>query len=668
MKTYEEMARDVLKRRDEELLKVQKTQNHTADNMQPEVVYPASGKRRLLPKIAIPCAAAVLVGAVGAAVWNNIPQGGYIQNIVAERDTEIGPPLAEGPEIVSDNDNQDNAPASAERETKINIVDTSIASTNIPPAIDFPTDDLKFEPYTLEKLNEFYGIEFNRFSRLHTDWNEECGALGIRVRETEGIVTENYAASSSREVADTYNRIDYTTPDGSNIMVTAERFAAISDFGVSKEEHSLLNGYDAVIARVTGAPGADLLYHCSVDMDGTTVHIDVNGLSEQEFIKLILEYTNNSVSDEIFIHDTMPQFFRDVNPFGSVCGNLLDDTDFEPISDINRYYRLEFDRLTRLHSDWNEQHSDFGIYTRTTDDGIAVMHKIVWARNRIYYTLPNTAELYVEAQQGSLPSFDTGTFIDGTVPANKTFSTVNGYSAMIYRSGDSYDDRIFPNGDTRFGAVVEIDNTVVHLSAAGLTEEEFLNVLYEYTEDAANGYDEPEPVAVEPVAEDPTDIDFEAVDPIDDRITYRVKLSSEKTTLGTKRDFDYFYEVEDSKTALGYLREFFGNDLPIDEEYNDNWVRNAYNGDFACNVPANTTAHSPVDGKVISVNYYTFPYGNSVMVEFGSGKVFMLCYLDKVAVNVGDTVTAGQILGVCGTTGSVPVGEPQLSLILMNKK
>lgn len=74
MKTYEEMARDVLKRRDEELQKAEQN-TFTSNNEPPEKVYPASGKRHLFPRIAIPCASVVTAAAVGLTVWHNVSPG-----------------------------------------------------------------------------------------------------------------------------------------------------------------------------------------------------------------------------------------------------------------------------------------------------------------------------------------------------------------------------------------------------------------------------------------------------------------------------------------------------------------------------------------------------------------------------------------------------------------
>ena len=84
-------------------------------------------------------------------------------------------------------------------------------------------------------------------------------------------------------------------------------------------------------------------------------------------------------------------------------------------------------------------------------------------------------------------------------------------------------------------------------------------------------------------------------------------------------------------------------------------------------MPGGTVAYSPVGGKVITVAEYHGVYGNTIAVEIPEGKIFVIYHLDEVYVNVGDTVAAGQQLGVCGTSGAVEVGKPQLRLAIMKK-
>lgn len=174
-----------------------------------------------------------------------------------------------------------------------------------------------------------------------------------------------------------------------------------------------------------------------------------------------------------------------------------------------------------------------------------------------------------------------------------------------------------------------------------------------------------------PVIEEPDISNYiEAVDPVDDRITYNLDIKPDKISLHRRVGFEYKYELEDSTTSLKYLEDFFGNDnFPVDEKYKENLVRYVFGGSFACRVPDDTVLCSPVDGKVISVGY-TFSLGLAVAVEFDSDKIFILTNLDldEVNVEVGDYVSANQVIGVCGTSGMVEVGEPQFGLVIVNKQ
>lgn len=174
-----------------------------------------------------------------------------------------------------------------------------------------------------------------------------------------------------------------------------------------------------------------------------------------------------------------------------------------------------------------------------------------------------------------------------------------------------------------------------------------------------------------PVKEDSADVldvSSEAVDPVDDRITYTLDIRPDTISLKMKVGFEYTGECEDSTISLNYLEDFFGNDnFPVDEKYKENLVRYTFNGSYTCGVADDTVACSPVDGKVIAVGR-SASLGLAVAVEFDSDKIFILTNFDEVNVEVGDNVCANQVIGVCGTSGMVPVGEPQLGLIIINKK
>ena len=57
-------------------------------------------------------------------------------------------------------------------------------------------------------------------------------------------------------------------------------------------------------------------------------------------------------------------------------------------------------------------------------------------------------------------------------------------------------------------------------------------------------------------------------------------------------------------------------------------------------------------GKVIQVGYEEKGYGNYVVVDHGNGYTSLYGHLQKATVKQGDTVSAGQQVGVIGSTGS----------------
>ena len=170
---------------------------------------------------------------------------------------------------------------------------------------------------------------------------------------------------------------------------------------------------------------------------------------------------------------------------------------------------------------------------------------------------------------------------------------------------------------------------------------------------------------------------YKAVDPVDNSVIREVDFSDGKIT--TRRygynynileDYEYNPQIEGSAVSLGYLRDFFGtDDLPFDERYKNNLERIAFNAWYDCKVSEGAKAYTPVDGKVVAVNDpgYNNGWGQAVAIEF-EDKVFAIAHLDEVHVKVGDTVTAGQAVGICGMSGAVYVGDgPTFSMIIMVK-
>lgn len=123
-----------------------------------------------------------------------------------------------------------------------------------------------------------------------------------------------------------------------------------------------------------------------------------------------------------------------------------------------------------------------------------------------------------------------------------------------------------------------------------------------------------------------------------EQVRTRTALTSFSPT--APASFRFSRPVDGRESSPFGLRRFFNNE-----------PRRPHSGlDLAA--PTGTPIAAPSSGRVIDSGDFFFN-GNTVFLDHGGGLITMYCHMDKILVEPGQLVQAGEVIGTVGATGRV---------------
>ncbi|MBD5384338.1 MAG: hypothetical protein HDR72_05005 [Ruminococcaceae bacterium] len=277
------------------------------------------------------------------------------------------------------------------------------------------------------------------------------------------------------------------------------------------EYTSTINGYPAIVcAQLSEFKGTD--FFVADILMSANVRIIAEDISYTKFEEILDNFTNNvegpvRTTDNITNQDIGN---NDINVLDIDEFNIPDDTidlsdctfDELTIEELDNHYHQHFNILKELHPDWKLSYDKLGIYYQKFNSERPVF-SLAWDRNTLNYSTSSGAKITVstggylfrpvsDETLTRMKPYDPSKFItepaiadDGTqigylsrpidpndyLPEpDEGVSTVNGCEALIYR-----------NADGNFLADIDMEFEIARITAEGLSEEEFLSILDEYT-------------------------------------------------------------------------------------------------------------------------------------------------------------------------------------------
>lgn len=444
MKTYEEMTRDVIARRDKELINRKRL-------------------RKKALRIGIPSvAAAGIVGIAALALYKpDLDDGRYIHLMTAENTS--------GAELSA---NQSSNP----RPNNIVFNDGSPATAQA----DIYINENDFEEFTLEEMNNYYGLKIDAFSEKYPEWTMEQGRYGIYAEKGESTESSSGAYNPYYRQNTLRWKLYEKEISVEVNMGGLPIHCVIWEFG--DDAVSVINNTDVTLYHFAGtypndpsrAGGEPIDSYYARFMYGSCgFEITAKGgVTEDEFIKIVELYTDyagvggdekiTSKPENIMFNNGdggyAKTFEQEMNP---------DDFDEYTLEEICRYYGYKVDAFSDEYPEWTMKQNKYGTYIDEGNDGFAAWYRPYWTRNEFAWTLGEKIVNIAVDRGDEIPDFG------GCPRDGDEMSVINNLYVYLYYNGKQY-SAAFTLGDSGQQCGFKI-------TARNVTEEEFIEIVRLYT-------------------------------------------------------------------------------------------------------------------------------------------------------------------------------------------
>lgn len=440
MKTYEEMTRDVLSRRDKELTIRDK-------------------KRKKAMRIGIPSVAvAGIVGVAALALYKpDLDQKGYVIPAIYEGETTSGAESgAYNPQSYRPNNIvfNDGSPATVSADIYIN-----------------PND---FEEFTLEEMNNYYGLKIDAFSEKYPEWTMNYNKLGIYAEKGES--TE----SSTGGYNPYYQQNTLWWELGKKEVSVEVNKGRLPQhcvvYSSGDDAVSVINNTDVTLYHFAGNyPNGEPIdsYYARFMYGGCGFEITTKGgVTKDEFIKIVELYTDSASVGGDETRTPKPEnivlnngdggyekiFEQEMNP---------DDFDEYTLEGICRYYGYKVDAFSDEYPEWTMKQNKYGTYNEEGNDGFDAWCRPYWTQNEFAWTLGDKCVNITVDKGDKIPNFE------GCPRNGDEMSVINNLYVYLYYNGKQY-SAAFTLNDSG-------NNCGFKITAENVTEEEFIKIVRLYT-------------------------------------------------------------------------------------------------------------------------------------------------------------------------------------------